>query len=86
MNTKGQKFYLLMILWAVVFIATVTIDEWNLVEERITFGEHFRKGAHYGVYSVVVAAVETIFGLIKKQKRMATIKEIKGPNNKPNLI
>ena len=75
-----------MILWAVVFIATVAIDEWNLAEEHITFGEHLRKGAHYGVYSVLVAAVETIFGLIKKQKRMATIKEIEGQNNKLNPI
>ncbi len=72
-NTKGWKFSLLMTLWAIVFIATVTINDWNLSPDLKTFGEYLRKGAHFAVYSVVVAVVESVMGWKKTRRRIVAV-------------
>jgi hypothetical protein len=71
-NTGGWRFSSLMTLWAIVFIATVTIDDWNLSRLK-TFGEYLRKGASWTMYSVVVAVVESVMGWIKMSRRMGAV-------------
>lgn len=78
-NTRGWKFSSLMTLWAIVFIATVTINDWNLSSGIRTFGEYLRKGAHFALYSAIVAIVESVMGWEKMRRRMVAVsKEANG--------
>ena len=75
-NTRAWKFSSLMTLWAIVFIATVTINDWNLSSNIRTFGEYLRKGAHFALYSVIVAIVESVMGWKKMRRRMAAVSNV----------
>lgn len=67
-NTRAKTFYWLMSGWAVLFISTVTIDDWNLSTGLHTFGDYLAKGSHYSMFSVIVALVESLTGREKKKR------------------
>jgi hypothetical protein len=66
-NTNGWIFYLLMVLWAFVFVVSVTLDDWNLSPPLWSFGEYLSKGGHYSIYALVVAVFESVMGWKKKR-------------------
>jgi hypothetical protein len=70
---KGDRtvFYLLISLWAVVFVATVSINGWNLSEERFSFAAYLRKEPIYPLFSLEVVAVVSPLAIKKMHCRGA---------------